>query len=159
MSEGKLQHILYVKRELQKNFEIRDLGEITNILGINVTRENPNEIVIDQTNYIKGLLNEFNMSEAKGCTTPAEQNNDEEDTSESFNETIYRSAIGQLQYIATCTRPDLSFTVNRLSKYSNKPTQKNWQEVKRIKRYLKETQDLQLKYTKDGITEIYCDAD
>ncbi|KAI7815493.1 Retrovirus-related Pol polyprotein, partial [Rhyzopertha dominica] len=156
---GHLEQIQYVKQELMNKFDTRDLGEATNILGINVTRENPKEIVIDQVNYIKALLSEFNMSEAKGCTTPAVQDNDMEDTSESFDETTYRRAIGQLQYIATCTRPDLSFTINRLSKYSNKPTQKNWQEVKRLMRYLKATQDLKLKYAKDGVTEIYCDAD
>ncbi|XP_068319934.1 secreted RxLR effector protein 161-like [Pyrus communis] len=50
----------------------------------------------------------------------------------------YLSAIGALLYLAQCTRPDISFTVNLLARYSNAPTRRHWNSVKDIFRYLKD---------------------
>ena len=40
-------------------------------------------------------------------------------------EVPYLSAIGALMYLATCTRPDISFPVNLLAKYSSTPTRRH----------------------------------
>lgn len=37
-------------------------------------------------------------------------------------EVPYPSAIGTLMYLANCTRPDIIFTVNLLSRFSSCPT-------------------------------------
>ncbi|XP_070677014.1 secreted RxLR effector protein 161-like [Malus domestica] len=58
----------------------------------------------------------------------------------------YLSAIGALLYLAQCTRPDISFVVNFVVKYSNAPTCKHWTGVKDIFCYLKGTTDLGLFY-------------
>ena len=60
----------------------------------------------------------------------------------------YLSAIGALLYLAQCTRPDISFDVNLLARYSNAPTRRHWNGVKDIFRYLKGTTDLGLLYTR-----------
>ncbi|XP_068314942.1 secreted RxLR effector protein 161-like [Pyrus communis] len=62
-------------------------------------------------------------------------------------EVPYLSAIGALLYLAQCTRPDISFVVNLLARYSNAPIRKHWNGVKDIFRYLKGTTDLGLFYT------------
>ena len=61
-------------------------------------------------------------------------------------EVPYLSTIGALLYLAQCTRPDISFTVNLLARYSNAPTRRHWVGVKDIFRYLKGTTDLGLFY-------------
>ena len=61
-------------------------------------------------------------------------------------EVPYLSAIGALLYLAQCTRPDISFAVNLLARYSNAPTRRHWTGVKDIFRYLKGTTDLGLFY-------------
>ncbi|KAM2485325.1 hypothetical protein ACFX1W_037521 [Malus domestica] len=58
----------------------------------------------------------------------------------------YLSAIGALLYSAECTRPDISFAVNLLARYSNAPTCRHWTGVKDIFCYLKGTTDLGLFY-------------
>ena len=38
-----------------------------------------------------------------------------------FGNLNYRSVIGALLYISCCTRPDISYAVNKLAKFSNNP--------------------------------------
>ena len=57
-------------------------------------------------------------------------------------EVPYLSAIGALLYLAQCSRPDISFVVNLLARYSNAPTRRHWNGVKDIFRYLKGTTNL-----------------
>ena len=52
--------------------------------------------------------------------------------------TLYRQVVGSLQYLSF-TRPDLAFSVHRVSKFMHSPLEPHWQAVKRILRYLKHT--------------------
>ena len=56
-----------------------------------------------------------------------------------FNPTKYREAIGSLIHLSVCTRPDISWVVNKLSQYNQNPTVEHWNAVKHIFRYLKGT--------------------
>uniref|UniRef100_A0ABD2WAM9 CCHC-type domain-containing protein n=1 Tax=Trichogramma kaykai TaxID=54128 RepID=A0ABD2WAM9_9HYME len=58
----------------------------------------------------------------------------------------YRGAIGSLMYLATVTRPDIAFAVNFLSRKQASPNERDWQEVKRIFRYLRGTTNVGLTY-------------
>lgn len=61
------------------------------------------------------------------------------------------------------TRPDITFSTAFLSKYLDKPTESLWKAGKRILRYLKETKDMELTYTKSNINNLsikaYSDSD
>ncbi|XP_019431444.1 PREDICTED: uncharacterized protein LOC109338625 [Lupinus angustifolius] len=57
------------------------------------------------------------------------------------NPTLYIQAIGALQYLSN-TRPDIAFSVNKLSQYMSSPTTDHWQGIKRIMRYLHGTTNL-----------------
>ncbi|XP_070677930.1 secreted RxLR effector protein 161-like [Malus domestica] len=76
---------------------------------------------------------------------PFHSKRDEEEILE--HKISYLSAIGDLLYLAQCTRPDISFTVNLLARYSNTPTRRHWNGVKDIFCYLKVTMDLGWFYT------------
>ena len=69
-------------------------------------------------------------------------------------EVPYLSAIGALMYLASHTRPDICFAVNLLSRFSSCPTQRHWDEIKHVLRYLQGTKNLGLFYTnhnKEGL--------
>jgi histone deacetylase 1/2 len=74
--------------------------------------------------------------------------------------TNYRSVVGALQYL-TLTRPDLSFTVNKVCQFLHSPTTAHWSAVKRILRYVKGTLGMGLKLRKSSSTLVsaFSDAD
>ncbi|CAA7041166.1 unnamed protein product [Microthlaspi erraticum] len=51
------------------------------------------------------------------------------------NPTQFRAVVGSLQYLSF-TRPDIAYSVNRLSQFMHRPTDLHWQAAKRILRYL-----------------------
>jgi hypothetical protein len=63
--------------------------------------------------------------------------------------TRYQSVVGGLQYLSL-TRPDISFSVNRMCQYMSSPTTVHWVMVKRILRYLRDTIDLGLRFSKSN---------
>ena len=77
--------------------------------------------------------------------------------------TLYRSIVGALQY-ATITRPEISFSVNKVCQYMWDPSELHWAEVKRILRYLAGTINFGLKFHPPFTgppfeLHAFCDAD
>ena len=66
----------------------------------------------------------------------------------------YLSAIGALMYFANCIRPDITFSVNLLARYSSAPTKRHWNGVKHILRYLRGTSDMGLYYSKESKSQL-----
>ncbi|KAM4045526.1 uncharacterized protein ACNLHF_009382 [Anomaloglossus baeobatrachus] len=102
------------------------------------------------------------MKETKGVSTPMESfylKLEEDDLL--HNNEKYRQAVGALLYISTITRPDITTAVGILCRYVEKPRQKDWNAVKRVLRYLKETQGVNLKLSAAGNLKLtgYADAD
>jgi ribonuclease HI len=62
-------------------------------------------------------------------------------------EVPYLSAIGGLMFLASHTRPDISFSLNLLARYSSCPTKRHWNGIKQIFRYLQGTKDMGLYFT------------
>ncbi len=65
------------------------------------------------------------------------------------------------KYLSVSTRPDISFAVSSLARFSSKPTTEHWTALKRLFRYLKGTLTQGILYTKDGSSSIigYTDSD
>ena len=77
--------------------------------------------------------------------------------------TLYRSVVSALQY-ATITRPEISFSVNKVYQFMSAPADQHWQVVKRILRYLRGTINfglfLQPNFSNSHYSvHAYCDAD
>jgi len=62
----------------------------------------------------------------------------------------YRKAVGSLMYALLGTRPDITYAVQTVSRYSQQPGLAHWEAVKRIFHYLKGTKDLWLSYGRDS---------
>ncbi|KAL1330434.1 hypothetical protein AAHE18_12G109500 [Arachis hypogaea] len=74
-------------------------------------------------------------------------------------EVPYLSAIGALMYLANNTRPDISFAVNLLARYSSSPTRRHWSGIKQIFRYLQGTVDMGLFYPYESKSQLVGYAD
>jgi len=79
---------------------------------------------------------------------------------ESEDATKYLSVVGALQYL-TLTRPDISFTVNKVCQFLHSPTTIHWSIVKRILRYIKGTIKLGIKFSKSKsmLVSAFSDTD
>uniref|UniRef100_A0A2N9GIZ9 Reverse transcriptase Ty1/copia-type domain-containing protein n=1 Tax=Fagus sylvatica TaxID=28930 RepID=A0A2N9GIZ9_FAGSY len=146
---------------LTHEFAVKDLGNLNFFLGIEVL-SNPHGIILSQHRYIIDLLHRTKMSEAKPITTPmASTSSLSAFEGELFPDlTLYRSTVGALQYLAL-TRPDIAFTVNKLSQFMQKPLLPHWQTVKRLLRYLKNTLNfgLQIYRSSSSTIQAFSDAD
>ena len=60
----------------------------------------------------------------------------------------YPRVIGSLMYLMSCTRPDITYAVNRLSRYTSSLRAMHWQEIARVLKYLRFTRDYRLHYTR-----------
>nr|GEZ06943.1 zinc finger, CCHC-type [Tanacetum cinerariifolium] len=71
----------------------------------------------------------------------------------------YSRVIGCLMYAMTCTRPDIAFSVGKLSKYTTNLGTQHWQAIQRVLKYLKKTIDYRLTYTGyPSVLKCYIDA-
>ena len=66
----------------------------------------------------------------------------------------YSQIIGSLQYLANGTRPDISYSVSKLARYTSCPNRTHWDALDRVLRYLKGTIHLGLHYMRfPGVLE------
>ncbi|KMQ81695.1 retrovirus-related gag-pol polyprotein, partial [Lasius niger] len=87
------------------------------------------------------------MEGAKPVSTPIEKSVlTEEVASTELTAAPYREAVGCLMYLAVATRLDISFAVNYVSQFLEKPEEKHWTMVKRILRYIKGTAAMGIRY-------------
>ena len=69
--------------------------------------------------------------------------------------TFFRSYLMKIAHLANQTRPDLSCFCNLLAQYQVSPTESDWKALERILRYLRETFDLGLYYSRKGIRTTF----
>ena len=152
-SSGKL--ITTYKSKLNDKFALTDLGDISWLLGIKVTRDRAaRTISLSQSSYIDTSLSCFPLSDAKAYPTPmvpsAFYSKHDAPSSPSdvarMRKVPYREAIGSPMYAAVATRPDIAFSVSVLSRFLENPGEAHWEAVKRIFRYLAGTRDHALTY-------------
>lgn len=154
-----------VRIELKSRFKMKDLGNASWFLGIEIVRKRElSQIIIKQSAYIAKILERFSMSNSKPTNTPIVTDAGKVLSSISkplYRNTPYPRAIGSLMYLMICTRPDIAYAVGKLSRHCENPTEVHWAAVKRILRYIKGTKDSGLFLCAvDNLDLIgYCDAD
>ena len=141
-----------IKISLSNVFKMKDLGEPEVFLGMKIIRDKNNQTMkLVQKDYVNKILTRFNMFESNPKNTPmitrqAKSKSNNLGDSKELTSAPYRAAIGSLLYLAGATRPDIAYAVNKLSRKQMNPTVDDWEDVKRVFRYLKGTSDLGLIY-------------
>lgn len=142
------------KETMRSKFNMKDLGKISSFLGIQFIQKEA-EIRMNQKRYIQRMLERFGMSDCKPRSTPCELKTDTttcggSDANETVNSREYREIVGSLIYAMTCTRPDISWVVSRLSQTLAQPTREDLVTAKQVLRYLKGTNDFELIFKKSS---------
>ncbi|CAM8904632.1 unnamed protein product [Rhodiola kirilowii] len=140
------------------------VGEMNYFLRLQVKRKD-NGRFISQSKYAKNLIKKFDLENDAGKShkkTPAATHLKitEDDAGTSVNQMLYRSMIGSLLYL-TASRPDIAYVVGVCARYQANPKESHLLQVKRIIKYVCETADYGIWYTKDTNSFLvgYCDAD
>ena len=157
-----------IKAALAKRYTLKDLGRISWYLGMRFQYDLPaGKLSVSQAAYVKGVLATAKMEKCNPAPTPilerlhAPEGQPTEEELAFMNRVPYNKILGMLIWLTTCTRTDIAYAVNQLSRFANAPRLIHWKAMKRLLRYLKGMPDLGLQYTKDGNSEVvgYSDAD
>ena len=146
---------------LMTRFKMKDLGEISRYLGLEVERTETS-FTYHVAPYIAELVAQYLPDDhppvlspadpgvrlsARACPVPG---SDEERFMASVP---YDSLVGSLSYIAVAVRPDIARSVHTLQRAQAHPTQAHWQAALRVLQYLRSTPTLGPRYSTSAGTQ------
>jgi Reverse transcriptase (RNA-dependent DNA polymerase) len=166
---------LAIKQSFMTKYKMKDLGEVSWILGMKLTRDRERGVMrLDQSLYVSNVLKRFDMWDCKPVSTPEcagvklslHDCPVSDEGKKEMEDVPYMEAVGSLLYASIGTRPDIAHAVNVVSKFSKNPGQVHWMAIKRILRYLKGTINQPLVFIgKDALLDgqlnvsVFSDAD
>ncbi|GJU25339.1 zinc finger, CCHC-type containing protein [Tanacetum coccineum] len=151
-----------VKNYLGKCFSMKDLGEAAFILGIKIYRDGSKRLIgLVQNAYMDKILKRYKMDNSKRGRIPMQERLDLNKTQgastpkevKRMQNVPYASAVGSIMYAVRCTRPDVAFTQNLISRFQQNPCELHWTAVKNILKYIRNTKDMFLVYGGNPSTE------
>jgi hypothetical protein len=145
-------------------FAIRELGEPTDFLGIQIERdEKAGTVSIHQTDKAVALAKALKVDGVKKLTPltpevfsslraaqPGEQMTDK---------VAYQAVVGSLLHLVQCTRPDLALAVGALAAYCSAPSAAHHAALLDVVRYVGHTASWGITYgSRPAPLEVWCDA-
>jgi hypothetical protein len=159
-------YIDYFMKTLRDDYKLtlNDPDPIENYLRIHFSHQDNGELCMSQTGLIDDVTESAHIPKGrlKNTPTPATAilHADTEGLArkESWN---YPSVIGQLNYLAQNSRPDISFAVHQCARFSKEPKALHEKAAKRTIYYLQCTRDkpLIMKPNKNLSLDVYYDSD
>ena len=126
------------------------VGELTFFLGLQV-KQKKEGIFNSQEKYARNIVKKFGLDSKKHAFTPMSSSTklNVDSSIVEVNPTLYKSIIGSLLYLTT-SRPNITFSIGVCARYQVVPKESHLTAVKRIIRYVNETPDYGLWYSKDS---------
>ncbi|GKB45251.1 putative RNA-directed DNA polymerase [Tanacetum coccineum] len=156
-----LTKIQETKKQLDDEFNIKDLGLLKYFLGIEVAKTKDG-LVLSQRKYTLDILENSGKMGCKSSAFPIEQGLklDKGESESRVNASQYRRLIDQLLYLQA-TRPDITYSVNILSQFVADSQNSHLEAANRVLGYLKATpgQGILISRSGDPILTAYCDSD
>jgi hypothetical protein len=171
LASGDVHLLLETKGFLSSHFDMKDLGEVSYVLGIEIHRDRRKRVLrLSQKSYIEKVIKKFNMHKCnptpapivKGVRFEKFQCRRNQYEINEMKTVPYVSAVGRLIYAQVYTRPDLAFVTRMLGRYQKNHSKPHWDGAKKVLRYLQGTKGLMLTYEKSDVPlEIvgYSDSD
>ncbi|GBN60444.1 Retrovirus-related Pol polyprotein from transposon TNT 1-94 [Araneus ventricosus] len=151
---------------IKSKLDLTELGPAKYLLGVNF--EMNKDLFMHQKTYIEKLIIKFkelpksnvNLPIKLGSKLPEKIKEKDIVENELMSKFPYRSLIGCLSFLADRTRPDISFSVNLMSQFSNGYTFEQWKIVVYIMNYVFKTKDykINLSNVKNSNLTCYTDA-
>ena len=139
---------------------MKNLGEADVILNIKLPREGHSGVTLVQSHYVKKVLSSFRYSDCIPISTPYDPCVLLRKNYKIARDHLrYSQIIGSLMYLASATRPDISFAVSKLCRFVSNPGDNHWCALERVLRCLKGTMSYVIHYIGyPRVLEGYCDT-
>lgn len=150
---GKAEAVAEVQERISCHFDVVCLGPVKHFLGMVIERDHTKcRIYLSQASYIKRILERVGLAKCNAVTTlliPKEKltprpKDDDPNAEPKADEQRYQQAVGSLGWQAGASRPDISYAVSLLGRFSKNPGETHWEGVKRVFRYIAGTKGLRL---------------
>ncbi|XP_022015119.1 uncharacterized mitochondrial protein AtMg00810-like [Helianthus annuus] len=156
-----LTKIQEIKKQLNNEFSVKDLGPLKYFLGIEVAKTQDG-LVLSQRKYVLDILKDCGKLGCKPSSFPIEHGLklDKGENEPTVDANQYRRLNGRLLYLQA-TRPDITYSVNVLSQFVADPRCNHLEAADHVLRYLKATpgQGNLLSRAGDPVLTAYCDSD
>jgi hypothetical protein len=161
-----IEEIKRVKTLLNKEFEMKDLKDIKQFLGMKVERDMKRGVIcVSAIHYIQKLISDFGL-ECNISYPPLKLplnlynkiSKDDIPTSEIEQQRLlkfpYRVLYGKLNWLAVVCRPDLLYTLSVLGAYLDNFGVKHWIALVEVLQYVKGTIDLKMIYGRNHSKDL-----
>ena len=149
--------------------QLKDLGfdldiedDFNSYLGIGIEEFANGSRHMTQKGLIKKLLQATDMTDCNPNWCPTTQvalGSDPEGEPYDQKQFNYASVVGMLLYLSNNTRPDITFAVSQVARFTHNPKKSHASAVKSILRYLSRTSDKGLIVKPDGTFNLRCHVD
>ena len=117
-----------IKGKLMSWFKVSDIGDVSRVLGMQVTRESQaGSLTITQEDYTRGLLVKYGMQDCRPLGTPGYGKElslmqPEESLLGDEAKQRFQAIVGSSMYLTQVTRHDISYAVNQLARAMPQPS-------------------------------------
>ncbi|GAX72797.1 hypothetical protein CEUSTIGMA_g252.t1 [Chlamydomonas eustigma] len=149
MASKQLHLVEEVEHGLEKDMQIKKQGDLKHHLGMEIQRQ-CSKILLTQKTYTQDVLYRFGMESCKGQKVPL--NSKVKVTREAGEKLdkdglkLYQEKVGSLQYLSTCTRPDINFAIGLLGRFCKCPTTFHMELADQVLLYIAWTRDMGLEF-------------
>jgi hypothetical protein len=154
--------VVQFKKQIGEIYKMKDLGPINQLLGMDVRQDlEKGTVSLSQSKYIKSIIERFELSSCQSSPIPMDPALHLKPAENLATTFPYPQAIGSLLYLTSCTRPDISFAVNNLSRYLSCHDTSHATAAIQIMKYLKGTIDHGIVYSRQSNYELigFSDSD
>ena len=136
-------------RMSSKKFRVKDLGNVKDFLGIQVTTRNDKTLTLNQPQLIDSILKDMkfqNNTKEKHIPALSLVILQKDTQGKPFNNDFhYRRVISKLNFLEKSTRPDISYAVHQCARFCKHPKQSHGDAIRHLCRYLK-PQEIKVSY-------------
>ena len=137
--------------------------KVSKFVGLQI-EDYARRLAIHQKKMIQELSAKSELILRKDIETPMIENMKWNDSSVRLHDIKPQQVlIGELMYLNMCTRPDISYAVNRVARTTARATKETYRAAKRILQYVYNTMDLQLQFNRwdtksQPVLEVFSDS-
>lgn len=143
-----------LKKKLQAEFMVKDLGELKYFLGMEVARSHKG-IFISQRKYMLDLLKKTRKLGCKLSSTSLERHwkHKVSESDPPVNKESYQHLVGKLIHLSHM-RPDIAFSGSIVSQFMHASTKRHMEAANQILKYLKGSPGKCLLLKKTGVRDV-----